>query len=530
MKKQFYILVSFGILLLIFPMQAQKVTVNVSPGSGTLNSAITATTDKSNTIFVLERGGIYEMTASVFIAGHIIDIQAAAGDGPRPVISASANRLFFRFDTAPAGLNLKGVHLTLKRPGSGTEAFNFPIRSNAAGSVINIDDCLLDYADQTMFFLASANNKVYISNSIIRNSMRYSAPAGNGHLFHNNTAGTAQGVLSVKNSTIYALSSNILGSSIPMDSLVFDHNIVFFSGFTQNFNVSQAVVAEITNNVFYNYAIRGNVTAHDPFFVASSLGTGGHNGKLDSDRKFDFSNNNIHIQQELRDIILANRVSEQWDIRTNVFFNQSILDTATSEPPFLVTMINNQQVTKNNIFSEPLVFKNAPPLPMEYFTELVKIDFAANSLPAGVQRPFMDEDQSSLVPVTSGAFDFSYNNNAQSATSAADNKPLGPSYWVPFEVVSNLDFSAPLSTFRLFPNPFNEKLTFEMEASGSSLVKIMITDITGKEVFSKIETVQSGLNRITIESSIQKSGIYLYQVLFDSPSAYQIFKGKIIKH
>ncbi|PJF20410.1 MAG: hypothetical protein CUN56_16315, partial [Phototrophicales bacterium] len=82
------LLFAFAIAALVFSSTvfAQR-TVNVTPGFGTLNEAIdgdtTATGARvdSNTVYVLERDGIYILDGTIEHRGYHLQIVAADGDG-----------------------------------------------------------------------------------------------------------------------------------------------------------------------------------------------------------------------------------------------------------------------------------------------------------------------------------------------------------------------------------------------------------------------------------------------------------------
>jgi hypothetical protein len=60
----------------------------------------------------------------------------------------------------------------------------------------------------------------------------------------------------------------------------------------------------------------------------------------------------------------------------------------------------------------------------------------------------------------------------------------------------------------VFPNPANSNFTISLNALKASDIKVSLYDITGKSVYTKNETVHTGINNIGINTSNIESGIY----------------------
>ena len=548
MKKNLYTLFTIGMLLLSITAIGQKTVVVVEPDEGVevgaLNNAISSAADPGNTIFELKRGGLYLLNGSISHTGYTLHIRAGEGEGSRPVLQPAVDDqgASSRHFNPGASLILEGLYLQ----GRGElGAVNVqPIRLSGANSTVIIDDCYLDYAAQSFIRLNSSGNKIYFRNSIFRNSCNPTDPA-NGRTI--DTRGNPQDTLSIDNSTIYNNGARIIrpdGAAI--NHINFNHNTVFQVSFTQDFSLDVTKTAKVTNNIFYNFAYRANNTTHSPFFSADSIGEGGP--YTDADRSFDFSNNNFYTQPEIGDILDEYGLDtlfrfNSWDTeqkdtiwfryvtRTNVFADQNILDTAVLTPkPILLHFIDNGQADTANIFSEPLDFKNPPPLNLEYWQFYVENNYSISG--TNPPSPFADEDPDVVGEVETGAYDFSYPNNARSATAAEGGLPLGASRWEPYspESVRNIQLS-PSMTIKTYPNPFTESMFFEIDSQESALVSITVFDLIGKEVYSVKKAISTGNNKINIDlGSITHPGIYLYQVKADSSAGnVSISSGKIIK-
>jgi len=90
-----------------------------------------------------------------------------------------------------------------------------------------------------------------------------------------------------------------------------------------------------------------------------------------------------------------------------------------------------------------------------------------------------------------------------------------------FKMGKNVEFN-----ITAYPNPFNNKITFEFSVTAESDFKMEITNINGQIVKTYIfENQPGGLNIKTIDLSELSDGVYLYKLL--SKDDYQV--GKIVK-
>ncbi|MBK7885285.1 MAG: M4 family metallopeptidase [Chitinophagaceae bacterium] len=65
------------------------------------------------------------------------------------------------------------------------------------------------------------------------------------------------------------------------------------------------------------------------------------------------------------------------------------------------------------------------------------------------------------------------------------------------------------SSFKVFPNPLvGNKITVELERENESIEQMVISDITGKIIFTKNMILSKGINKIPVELPMLKSGMY----------------------
>ncbi len=549
MKRTFYLLLFIGILLLNIPANGQKTVVVVQPDEGlnvgALNNAIASAADPGNTIFELKRGGHYLLNGAISHTGYTLHIRAEAGSGLRPILQPAVDELGASGNhfTSGGSLILEGLFIQgmneLKAIG------NRQIEISGNENRIVIDDCFFDYSNQVFLRFSSSNNKIFITNSIFRNSIRPENP-NNGRII--DLRGNPQDTIIIEKSTIH----NCIAELVRADNgfikyYRFNHNTLFqccIGGYKLNLN--KILKAEVTNNLFYNFSVRGDLHTHDAFFNVDSIYTVGE--YTDADRYFKLNNNNFYTQKEFGDTLEmycppkilyrfdpadVNHTDTIWykfGVKTYVFANKTILDTAvTTPPPTLIKFIKAGQADTTNVFSEQLEIKNPPPLGMNYWKFLVQTGFnpGSNTPPTDA---YIDEDKNVLGEVTTGAYDFGYNTGSKSATAADDGLPLGDPRWTLFTPVSSKTIDENPNSVKTYPNPFTNTITFEIESKESASAKIIIFDLMGKELITKQIQVAQGNNpvQLNLGSSIN-TGIYLYQVRVDKSESKPIYCGKIIK-
>ncbi|MBL0103441.1 MAG: T9SS type A sorting domain-containing protein [Bacteroidetes bacterium] len=64
----------------------------------------------------------------------------------------------------------------------------------------------------------------------------------------------------------------------------------------------------------------------------------------------------------------------------------------------------------------------------------------------------------------------------------------------------------------VYPNPASKSFTIQLQSEFASKVRIRLTDITGKVVLEKNETIAAGENTIAVHSENLTNGIYILEV------------------
>jgi hypothetical protein len=492
---------------------------------GALNSAISNAANPENTIFELRRGGLYLLNGSISHSGFTLHIRAEEGDGPRPVLQPAVDEQGNSSRHFNPGGNLTLESLYLQGRGELGSIESQPIRVSGDESEIIIDDCFIDYAGQSIVRTNSSGNKVMISNSIIRNSILPTDPA-NGRVI--DTRGNPQDILSIEYSTIYNNGSRIFrpdGAAINL--IKFNHNTVYQVSFVHDFGLDVTKEAQITNNIFYNHILRASKGTHSSIFAVDSIGEGGP--YTDAERHFDFRNNNHFIDPEFGSILEEFDPTGLYQLRTNIFADPAILDTAlVIQPPTLLHFIAAGQADTLNNFREHLRFDNPPPPFMDYWKFYV--ENSGSLIGTNPPSPFADEDPNVLGEVTEGAYTFSYNDDARSATAATGGLPLGDPRWAPYSTVSVRNPRNPgMSAASVFPNPFTDVVNLAFDSRSETTATIRIIDMIGREIIRTTQNVNQGTNTITLNlGEVTQQGIYLYQIHTES-DLKPLATGKIVR-
>jgi hypothetical protein len=551
MKKK-YLLFFIGILILSVPAFGQKTVVVVEPDVdveiGALNDAIAAAETAGtagNTIFELRRNGIYFLNGSIAHSGYTLHIRTEAGTGSKAVLQPSVDETgdSDKHFKVSGDLILEQVYV-LGRDEIGGMVTQ-PIDVLGGNCRIIVDNCVMDYSSQSLVATHSADNAVFVKNSILRNCLRPPNPS-NGRVI--DTRGNGNDTLWISNNTIYNNGATQLrsdGGAILFAK--FDHNTVFQTSFAHEMRLDYIREAHITNNLFYNYVYRARSQVHRQLFSCDSIFVGIVTalGYDDADRYFDLSNNNYYVDDTIGAILDEYGpdglyMFYDWDPghQDTIWYRHGPIENwfaadeilALNEPegvPDMLAFIENGQVDTTGLFKEKIEFENPPPLNLDYWKFYTENAFQISG--TNPPNPFADEDPLVLGEVQTGAYNFRYNTDSRSYTAADDGLPLGASKWWE-AAVSTKDLKL-YNGVKTFPNPFDDQVTFKIDASEASAVNIQVFDLLGREIHTVYRTANQGINEFTVNlGDLSRSGIFLYKIQFKTKNGLKsISSGKIIK-
>jgi hypothetical protein len=242
-------------------LQAQAAFLDIAPGLGTLDDAIKADTlangqrKEANRVYRLRRGGVYVLRGMVAHTGFDLRIEAETGTAARPLIlyqggAVAINQMF----EAKGNISFRGVHLTVRDL---TNAIVERVVALSADNIsCTINDCLADDTGQTVVRVNNANNKIYITNSIISRSGRPQDP-DNGRVI--DKRGPSIDSLVIENCAIYNVTSRVMrdgGAANPSNYIKINQNTVWGVG-QRGFAVGKVNNLIVTNNIFQNVGIFG---------------------------------------------------------------------------------------------------------------------------------------------------------------------------------------------------------------------------------------------------------------------------------
>ena len=490
---------------------AQRI-VNVDPGFDTLNEAINADTTETgarvdtNTVYVLQRGGIYLLNGSIENR-FPLTIEAAEGEGDRPILQPGVNAggESSRPFRPRSDITLRGLYITNEDELGG---FNTRIIRLSADSIrVVIEDCHLDKDAQSAFRFDNNGIKVFVRNSIISNIGR-SSSMNNGRGF--DTRGNDIDSLVVENTTFYNLTSRVVrddgGGFIKHHR--FDHNTIVNVG---QFVSSPLEVQEMvwTNNLVINGGYLGQTeftNTERQLVQIDSLSVDSLGNPIrEGEQSILISNNNFYLDPA---IIAA--------------YGDSVSTLPTFDPTAQAYV--DERGTGGTMTDEAVMFTNGPASPLDVFTARWTV---------GSENP--DDDSIPDFSNEGSPFDFSYADTFDAFTGSRSGQPLGDLTWFGLEIPVAVEdaFDTLPDRFRLsgnYPNPFNPVTTVQFDLPAAADVSVAVFDLLGREVLAiPAQTMESGPSQtIRVEAGDLASGIYLYQVRAEMGSRTLVETGRMV--
>ncbi|MEM9298414.1 MAG: T9SS type A sorting domain-containing protein [Bacteroidota bacterium] len=415
---------------------AQTRYVDVAPDpvgqAGALNNAIRGDTiatgeriDPDNTIYRLERDGVYNLSLAIINTGFPLVIEAAEGNGNKPLIRPS--------------LTLEGESDVPFRPLDDIKLIDLSISGNIAGGGLEdqiirvqnqdirivVDNCFVDESSQTFLRTDSRGSRIFITNSVI-GRMGTPDDIDNGRVVDDR--GVFIDTLFMENNTIYNVTSRVVRDGTGSDSYInyvrFNQNNVFNVG-QRMADFGPVIDFTFTNNIIVNPSFNGIQVEPDPFNPDQPDPNGGSETAaiiVDSvsqsiladagvAQTADIRNNNIYHTTAF----LAARPERNPDPNDNDF----VLNRRTFSPTAQAFMELSGSADTN--ISEELEFEN-PPIDPTVFT----VEFWNNYDGSIILSPWDD---------TGSPFSFRYPGASLSSLSSTTGQALGDLNW-PLLVIS----------------------------------------------------------------------------------------------
>ncbi len=413
------------VLILVFAESQAQRRIVVPEGYGTLNQVIDGDTiaggvrTNPNTIYVLKRGGVYLLSGSVINVGYHLTLEAEEGNGPRPYVMLGLLTVQLDQTFSISGdLTLRSIHTTSLTEGNSLTNRIITIGSAPAGAPIrvNLTDCILDRAGQSLFRVTSNGARIYVRNSTISRIGLPNNP-DNGRVIDNRTVVVDSLVL--ENNTIYDITSTLvrdggIGTG-PNDTfgglkygLINQNTIVNLAQRLGAFGVFfTSSTLSFTNNIVISHRFQGNTASSTNTTIEFTV-------KAANTPTIEFKNNNFSYQ---------NQVQQTW-----------------AEPevslvmPLLQTPENASYFSAN--ISQSIPFSgNIPAPPLEIIRK-----FALGQTSTAPEWDWTGAVQSVPWELTALSYhNFAYPSSAPSYTASTTSEPLGDLRWhTGFEVSANL--------------------------------------------------------------------------------------------
>ena len=457
--------------------------VDVAPGVGTLNDAVTNNTDP-NVIFRLQRGpgAIYLLNGSVqaYIPIHI-EAAAGTGDIPKliPVVGTSGSSdIAFRLRS---DLFLKNLYVTGMDAVGALKAQILRIQADSLK--LYADSCYFENSAQSWIRTDNQMAKIRVTNSIIRNCLGYYAN-GRGVDDRGNNMDT----LYLENNTFYNISSRLLRDGGGWMNYFYCNHNTFFNIGKSLFSIGECPSAVFTNNMAINCGFLGqNQSATGGLISIIALSSPEFNGRVQS---LEAHNNNF-----------ANSST----------FQSHRPDTVISVPDFDAQAhltISTSGFDTTNI-SEFLTFENQTPPVDTIITGYWNTGLGQDAYPAATL-------------MVTGDYNYSYPKTTVSYKGAVGGWEIGALTWFNFVTgVNDKNGNNKPSNYSLnqnYPNPFNPETVIEYTLPKQSNVKLIIYNSLGQEVKTLVNNVQfAGVNTMKWNGTNQSgqkvtSGIYFYKL------------------
>ncbi len=402
-------------LCITAPQVSAQTIVQVAPGFGTLNLAIdgdtTATGERNDpeTIYELERDGLYLLDGSIEHEGFHLTIVAAEGSGARPilqpgVVEGGGSSRPFR---ARADITLRSIYAT-NRDELG--ALNTRILRVSADSVrITLDDVHFDEDGQSGIRLDNTDNSIFITNSIFSRIGIHASP-DNGRGIDDR--GNPIDSLVIQNSTFYNITSNVLrnGGGI-INYADINHNTIVNIG-QYGLDLGEVITAHVTNNQFINVGYMGTtefIELDDPDETGRVVVVNPLQSDITATQVMNVRNNNIYI-----DPLIEAAQPDSVIAASGLVYSSHAME-----------LLEASGTGPTNI-SEAVAFTNGP------------------ADPSSLMLDFYEFGEASTAPWdnTATPYDFLYT-GGESASASTGMQPLGSLVWHSQEIADS-DRTTPL--------------------------------------------------------------------------------------
>ena len=474
---------TFLLLLLFSTFSFSQTYIDVAPGVGTLNDAITGNTNP-DVIFRLQRGdaAIYLLNGSISNT-YSLHIEAAPGTGAIPKLipalgTSGSSDIAFRLH---ADVFLKNVYV------SGMDAQGAMktqiLRDMADGIKIYADSCFFENSAQSFIRTDNAMVNIHITNSTIRNCL---GDYANGRGIDDR--GNNMDTLYVENCTIYHISSRFLRDGGGWINYVYFNHNTFVNLGKYILSVGECPNLVFTNNLAINCGFLGkNQSSTQALIELNPLISTNFQGRK---QIVEAHNNNFAVNNSYPS-----------------HFPDTVVVLQNFNDDMIAAMDSSGFDTTN--FSEFIQFGKDLP--------------AVDTIITNYWNTGGNDAYAAIGMLVTGDYEFSYPATSVSYTAGTNNLPVGALTWFKIDTTTgivNLDPNIPnkFSLYQNYPNPFNPSTLIKYNIPRQGDVKLIIYNSLGQTVKILVNGMQSsGLHSLywngTNESEQKvSSGIYFYRL------------------
>ena len=520
-------------------------TLDVPQGYETLNLAVSGDTTATgqpknlNRVYRLERGGWYLLNGPVGTPKDApLRIVAKKGDGPKPMLipavmeAGFAQRAFLQGgDGEWRDLYVSGID----NLGDQAKKNMFFLTGEETRHII--DNCFLDYDAQAFVRMGAPNQKLFVTNTIMRNALKTADPWEGIFI---GARGGIQDTIFVQNSTFYTAQYRpVHRYGGILKNVIFDHVTVYQLGgvggsTVGSFNFERVINLTFTNNLIIDLGVEADPVPKDPdLALADSLD---HQivpiDSLKADSLAAEDQRNILIKNNVYgwtpEVLNWINTTENAEVKLKpyVFHNVRTLRIINTFP---------KMVSENNIEEYP-VFTDAPDPAtiIAYANHRFTTNYSDENNPsiAADRNGTGDlaENPTSMGPAED-EYDFDYSTTSQAYTHAEGGFPVGDLNWWPQKkseweawvktAVAFKGNSAPrdFTLKQNYPNPFNPSTMITYQLDTPSVVKLTVYNAIGQKVRTLVDAKRqnSGTHSVQwdgLDDANQPvaSGVYIYRL------------------
>ncbi|OAV43132.1 T9SS type A sorting domain-containing protein [Lewinella sp. 4G2] len=500
MKKLYFLLLCACCFAASLSAQRIEVPANLDPLAPTVpatNLSNFVDANPTNTVFVLERGGLYYFDSKKEWEFDVAFVAESAPtsltDPMMPLIqrfNAGATNLAPMYE-GTGNFTIDGCHVIMGEESPTAGNFeNSSIRPRGIDKRYIFRNCWIEKSRQAIARIEGDGSKSYVENCFIQNMGDYQRFQGNGRLI--DVRSTAADSVVIRNSVIGNILDRLYIGFRQRSNNYFEfssntvYNHVGRHGLIQLSNTREAV---INNNLFSNPKMMGTT----PSISDEQLGSKGvvtylfTSDSIPEGGSIEMKNNNIFYTDDVLD-----------------YFNST--DTVDRCPVFGPNFLAVLGDSSEAYFTEVVDLGNVPGRErvLNYTKQAIN-DRSSTDLLDMMVEPI----SRSGSPFDNGyLFDFStfdpcYSDDAASATAATDGGRVGARTACGAEPVSlrnPLNYNAALA-LKAYPNPMATEVTITYNLTETGPVSVMLYDATGKQVATLYTGTQlAGEQSITVDA------------------------------